>query len=208
MRRWSRGSVVGVVFCSAVFMGAAGRAQAAGPDLEKGPVVLVEEDDTGRFKKATAMIVVDAPPWEVFAVLRDMSRYTEFMPKVIRSDVTPHQGTVSETFDVRMVYDIPGPDTDYTARMSVDEEDKRIVGTWLHDDLRGSRWEWKVQPWGEGGTRALLVHSLSVKNFSPLLRQVDDDQQTVTVGVNVSTALVTVKALKRRTEALRSQARR
>jgi ribosome-associated toxin RatA of RatAB toxin-antitoxin module len=189
--------------CWATLPGAAVAGVDAAALFGRGPVVLVEEDADGKFQRATAMIVIDAPPDRVFEVLRDMERYRQFMPKVIRSDVTPHPA--GDGFDVRLVYDIPGPDTDYTARMVVDPVKREVRGTWLRDDLRGSSWEWRVEAHGEG--QSLLLHSLRVKNFSPLLRQVEDDQQTVTLGVNVSSALVTVKALKRRSEQ-QPQARR
>lgn len=172
--------------------------------LQRGPVVQVEADDEGRFVQARAMIVVDAPPSHVFGVLRDMERYREFMPRVVQSDVAHHSG--GGGFDVRFVYDLPGPDTDYTARMSVDEGARRVSGTWVQGDLRGSVWTWRVERYGEG--QSLLVHSLRVENFSPLLRQLEDDQQTVTVGLNVANALVTVKAIKRRSEEAAAQARR
>lgn len=172
--------------------------QDAGPGalLERGPMVLVEENAKGEFSGATAVIEINAPAEQVFEVLIAMDRFSEFVPKVSTSEVT--RGADATTFDVHLVYDLPGPDTDYTARMSVDASKREIHGTWLRDDLRGSSWSWRVDSTGPG--KCLLFHKVSVRNFSPLLQQVEDDQQTVTVGVNVSSALSTVKAIKRRAE--------
>lgn len=163
--------------------------------LSKGPVVMVQEDDHGRFHEATAIIEIDAPADHVWRAAVAMERFKDFVPKVVTSEVRRRSAS---GFDVRFVYDIPGPDTDYTARVSVDEEAKELRATWLADDLRGSSWTWRVVP--SGPNRTLLFHTVRVKNFSPLLQQVEDDEQTVTVGVNVSSALSTVKALKRRSE--------
>lgn len=174
---------------------ALGADQSLAPLLERGPVVLVEDAAEGGFRQATAIIEVHAPPEVVWRTLLAMDRFKEFVPKITVSDVT-HRTAAS--FDVHLVYDLPGPDTDYRARMVIDEAARELRGSWLEDDLRGSSWSWRVVANGPGTT--LLFHTVRVKNFSPLLQQVEDDQQTVTVGVNVSSALSTVKALKRRSE--------
>lgn len=173
--------------------------------LRKGPIVLVEDTPTGRYSQSTAVIEIDAPPERVWATLLAMDEFREFMPRVITSEVT-RSNEEPDQFDVRLVYDLPGPDTEYTARMVVDRKARKIEGTWLKDDLKGSWWSWELEPLPDG--RTLLLHNLCVKNFSPLLQQVDDDQETVTIGVNISSALVTVKALKRRAESVEGQARR
>ncbi|MBX5484747.1 MAG: SRPBCC family protein [Myxococcaceae bacterium] len=164
--------------------------------LARGPVVLVEENAEGKFSEATAVIKIAAPVDEVWSVLLAMESFHEFVPMMIRSDITRRSD--ANTFDVRFVYDVPGPDTDYTARMRVDGKRREIHGTWLKDDLKGSTWSWRLER--SGDDHCLLFHKVSVRNFSPLLQRVDDDQQTVTVGVNVSSALATVKAIKRRAE--------
>jgi 3-deoxy-D-manno-octulosonic-acid transferase len=41
-----------------------------------------------------------------------------------------------------------------------------------------------------------------VKNFSAILQNVEDDQQTITLGVNVGSAVVVTGALKRRIESM------
>lgn len=194
-----------VLLCVAVLVGTQvwASGDALSSLLQKGPVVLVEEDEGGGFAQATAIIDIDAAPEEVWSALLAMQEFKHYMPKIVRSDVMRRTGT---SFDVRFVYDIPGPDTDYTARMSVNEAQREIVGRWLRDDLKGSLWTWRLRP--HPGGRTLLFHTVRVQNFSPLLKQVDDEQQTVTVGVNVSSALATVKALKRRVEAGRARAQR
>ncbi len=57
---------------------------------------------------------------------------------------------------------------------------------------------WKCEPLPDGKT--LLSERVQVKNFSSILQSVEDDQQTITVGVNVSSALAATKAIKKRVE--------
>lgn len=166
------------------------------PLLEKGQLVLVEQGKDGRFASATGITLVEAPPDAVWAALIKMEDYTSFMPKVITSEVTNRKGS---SFEARFVLDVPGPDTDYTIRYTKDDAKRTLKGSWQAGDLQGSTWFWSVEPVG-GGTKTLLSQKVSVKNFSSILSSVEDDQQTMTVGVNVSSALAAGKALKKKCE--------
>jgi ribosome-associated toxin RatA of RatAB toxin-antitoxin module len=131
----------------------------------------------------------------VWRALIKMEDFKDFMPKVVTSEVLRRE---KNEMDVRFVLDVPGPDTDYTIRYTKDEAKKTLTGTWAAGDLKGSRWFWKIEP-AEGG-KTLLSQQVSVKNFSSILASVEDDQQTMTVGVNVSSALAAGKALKKKCE--------
>lgn len=167
------------------------------PLLDRGPLVLVEEGSGGKFGQATAIAYVAAPPEKVFQTAMDMAKYTEFVPKVSTSEVTPTEGKPNE-FDAHFVLDVPGPDTDYTIHFVKDDAKREAKGTWLKGDLKGSKWVWKVEKAADGNS--VVTHTLVIKNFSSLLSSVDDEQQTMTVGVNVSSALAAIKAVKHRAE--------
>ena len=167
------------------------------PLLDKGPLVLVEDNSSGKFGQATAMAYVAAPPEKVWAIVSDQSKLTEFMPKVTTSDVTPTEGKSNE-FDLHISLDVPGPDTDYTVHYVRDEARREMKGTWVKGDLKGSKWTWKVEKASDGNS--IVSFAASIKNFSSILQNVEDDQQTMTVGVNVSSTLAAVKAVKRRAE--------
>jgi ribosome-associated toxin RatA of RatAB toxin-antitoxin module len=171
--------------------------------LRRGPVVQVEQNKSGRFGQAVTTILIEAPAEVAWQVVRDVERYKDFMPKVLDSTARRREGN---KVDVRFVIEVPGPDTDYVVHYVADDAKRELRGTWQSGDLKGSRWLWKVEPVGEG--RALLTQSVSITGFSSLLTRLEDEQQTITVGVNVSTSLAGVKAVKRRAEELRAAAAR
>jgi ribosome-associated toxin RatA of RatAB toxin-antitoxin module len=165
------------------------------PMLQKGPLALVEQTKDGKFQQATAVVLVNAPPDKVWEVVLAQDKFKEYMPKVLESDLT---GSNAKGFDIRVVLEVPGPDTDYTIHYARDDEKHVLKGTWKKGDLKDSRWEWRMEPTSEGKT--LLFHQLTVKNFSSILSSLEDDQQTITVGVNVASAIAATKAVKSRVE--------
>lgn len=165
------------------------------PMLEKGPLVLVEQGADNKFTQATGVVLVDAPPDKVWAVLTKPAEFKDFMPKVTTSEVVKEK---AGDVEVHFVLDVPGPDTDYSVRFTPDAKTMTMAGAWAGGDLKGSKWLWKVEPAPNG--KALLSHTLAVKNFSGLAQSLEDDQQTVTVGVNVGSVLAATKAVKKRAE--------
>jgi ribosome-associated toxin RatA of RatAB toxin-antitoxin module len=165
------------------------------PYLERGPLVLVEQDGAGKFSQATALVLVDASVEKVWETLTGFDKYTEFMPKVTTSQILRKTDT---EMDVRFVIDVPGPDEDYVVRYAVDEKKHELKGTWLKGDLKGSRWTLRAEATADGKT--LLSHAASVRNFSSFAQSIEDDQQTITIGVNVSSVLAATKGIKRRAE--------
>jgi ribosome-associated toxin RatA of RatAB toxin-antitoxin module len=166
------------------------------PQLEKGPLVLVEEAKGGKFGQATGFILVNATPDETWALITKFEAYKAFLPKVTESEI---KRRTEKDVDLHVTIEVPGPDTDYVVRYTPDATAKEIVGTWVSGDLKGSRWFWKVE--SAPGNKTLLTHTLSVKNFSGIAQAVEDDSQTVTVGVNVGSVLAALKAVKRKAEA-------
>jgi ribosome-associated toxin RatA of RatAB toxin-antitoxin module len=165
--------------------------------LSRGPMVLIEEAKGGKFGQVTAVALIDAPPPKVFEVLTDYGNYKNFVPKVTTSEVKKR---TPKEVEARFVLDVPGPDTDYTVKYTLDAEALTITGAWAGGDLKGSRWSWKLEALPEGKT--LMTASASVQNFSALAQSIEDDAQTVTVGINVTSILTATKAIKRHAEEL------
>lgn len=166
------------------------------PMLQKGPLVQVEEATGGKFGNATGIVVVDAPPEKVWDVIVKMDEFKTFMPKVTTSEIVKKSGN---DFDVHFVLDVPGPDTDYTVRWSPDPANKTLSGSWVSGDLKASKWYWKIEAAPNG--KSLVTHTLAVKNFSSIAQSLEDESQTVTVGINVGSVLAAIKAVKKRAEA-------
>jgi hypothetical protein len=100
--------------------------------------------------------------------------------------------------EFHLVIEVPGPDTDYNVRYTKDDAKRTLTGSWAKGDLKGSKWLWKVEAAPDGKT--LLSQQLSLRNFSSIATSVEDEQQTITIGINVSSGIAAVKAIKRRCE--------
>jgi ribosome-associated toxin RatA of RatAB toxin-antitoxin module len=173
---------------------------AAAADLEellgRGPLVLIQEKGGG-FDTATGIVRVDADVTHVWNVLTDFASYRDFMPKVLKSEVLERSGTkVRVAFEI----EVPGVNTSYEVQYTLNEPRRQIDVAWASGDLEGSRWSWRLEP-SPSGNGTLVHYACSMKNFSSVVASLDDDQQTMTVGVNVGTVLAATKALKRRAEA-------
>lgn len=177
-------------------LGSAARAQDLKGLLDKGQVVLVETDDDGRFRQATAIIAIEQPVEVVWQIARDLDKFKEFMPKVVRSDMKVVSATRR---DLELEIEIPGVNSTYAFRYDLDEANRTMKGKWLSGDLKDSTCQWKLVPYA-GGT--LLHYTVATRNFSGIAQSLEDDQQTITVGVNVGAALATTRAVKARAEAL------
>ena len=173
--------------------------------LAKGPVVLMETDAKGRFSQATAIIAIEQPIEKVWAISTDFARFKDVMPKVVKSDVIEVAATESvkkagqRQIDLTLEIEVPGSNPEYTFRYTIDDAKREMAGQWQSGDLKGSTTRWRLVP--AGPSRTLLHYSAATKNFSAMAASLEDDQQTITVGVNVSAALATVKAVKRKAEA-------
>lgn len=170
--------------------------------LKKGPVVLIEWDDEGRFKQATGVIAVDRPASVAWALATDFAAFKDFLPKVLLSEVEmlPDAADGRRQADVTIRIDAPGPDPKYTFRYLLDDSKLEMKAHWVKGDLKGSHASWRIVP--QGPDRALAYYTNASKNFSRFAQAIEDDQQTITVGINVSAVIATLKALKRRVESV------
>ncbi|NOZ85773.1 MAG: hypothetical protein GXP49_05855 [Deltaproteobacteria bacterium] len=163
--------------------------------LEKGVVVVIETNKNNKFKSATAYIPVDAPAQKVFDTILDFSGYPSFMPTCIKADV------LSKTQDqavVKYELEVPGLNTKYTVQYRIDSEHLAIYAKWKAGDLEGSRWTWRLVPLEKN--RTLVEYKGTTKNFSSFAASLEDKRQTLTVGINVTSVVASVRAVKARAE--------
>jgi hypothetical protein len=99
---------------------------------------------------------------------------------------------------VSYVLDTPFADTTYTLRWTVNPAQHTIVATHVSGDLRGSDYDWKVVAMSPEVTR--IYYGGVTRNFSSMAQRLEDEQQTITVGVNVVGLVAAVKAIKVRAE--------
>jgi hypothetical protein len=106
----------------------------------------------------------------------------------------------SEPRGLEIAFEIesPGPNTKYKVRYALDHRAHVADGEQVSGDLKGSRWRWELFARQGGGTR--VRYTSRARNFSAILNALEDEQQTVTAGLNVSAAVTMLRALKRRCE--------
>ena len=166
--------------------------------LEDGPVVMVQQDEEGGFDECTAIVFVEAPPAAVWEVLADLESHPEFMPKLRRAEVKERS---DDRLVVALELETPGRNTRYVMAYDLRPAAWRIDVSWVSGDLRGTFGTWRLVPSGQG---TLVYYQGATRNYSRILQRLEDDQQTITIGVNVSSAIAMVRAVKERTEGLRS----
>ncbi len=181
-------------------MDAEAKGESVAPDimelLAKGPLVLVESKH-GKFESATAIVVIERSAEDVWTVASDFGGHKDFIPKLVGSapkSVGPNR--VEVKFEVAIPF--PGRNERYTFLFELDPAKLEIHGRWVEGSLRDSYTEWRIVP--HGPKRSLLYQTTATRNFSKIVAAIEDAQQTVTIGLNVSTALAIVKAVKQRVE--------
>jgi ribosome-associated toxin RatA of RatAB toxin-antitoxin module len=160
------------------------------PTQAKRPVIDVAFDERGRFERARTTLTVDAPPDVVWATLLDFKAYPSFMPRVEDAEPRRRKGKLEVDFEL----DTPLVTTEYTSRYDI-KPDRYVVDIRVIDgDNEGSRFRYRLVAL-DGGKRTRLSYGGRLENFSTVVEALDDDAQTVTLGVNTALQLATVRAI-------------
>lgn len=191
----SSGSRLGIVILFALLLLPVGSSVARADQLDglllKGPVVMLEQADDGKFKKATSVIKINAPIEKVWEAVIDFARYKEIFPKCKQSKVLK-QDAVSAL--VRFEIEVPLVNTKYEIKYKIVPEKRKLIAKWAKGDLKGSHWIWLLKPAADGGT--VVYYAGVTKSFSAILERMEDDQQTITIGVNVASLIASLRAVK------------
>jgi uncharacterized protein YndB with AHSA1/START domain len=163
--------------------------------LDQGPMVQIEFNERDRYQKGLAIVDIQAPPETVWQALTDFRGYPGFMPRVEETEVRKKGDATFVDFEL----DTPLVSTAYTNRYLMDPAHRWLKVETVKGDAKGSQFTWHLRPQGNG-TR--VYNGGVVRNFSSIAQRLDDDQQTITIGINVVTLLSAAKAVKKRAEAL------
>ena len=99
--------------------------------------------------------------------------------------------------------DTPFVSTSYTNRQHPDATNYTVAITNESGDLKGTRSQWKLVPQGDGKTR--IFYGGLIKNYSSIAESFEDDQHTLSIGVNVVSMMASATAVKQRAELLQKQ---
>jgi hypothetical protein len=187
------------IVAALLFGAVAARADDLGDLLRAGPLVRIESDASGKLKQSTCIADVDASIDLVWKVLTDYDQYRFFMPRVKSLDVAQDNGDALLSFKL----DTPLVATSYTNRHHVDAATHTMTVKQEKGDLSGSRYQWHLVSLGDNKTR--LYYSGLIKNYSSIAESFEDDQHTLSIGVNVVSLMATAQAVKLRSETLAKQ---
>jgi hypothetical protein len=165
--------------------------------LEKGAMARVDVDRAGKFDAVVAVVDVDVPASRLWGVLLDYENYRFFMPRV--ASVTTSPGPPGTTL-VKWSIDTPLVATRYTNASTVDVERMLMKARTVEGDMVGSHYDWLVIPLGDHKCR--MFHSAWPRNMNGIVDTLDDEQQSLSIGVAVSSVMATIRALKARAELL------
>ena len=171
--------------------------------LKKGPMARVDVDKAGKFDAVVSVVDVDVPAARLWSVLLDYPSYRFFMPRVSDVGVEVDKSGVTH---VKWNIDTPLVRTKYSNAMSVDANNMIMKAVTVEGDMAGSRYEWRVMALSESKCR--MIHTAWPRNMASIVDTLDDHQQTLTVGVAVSSVMATVRALKQRAELIEAQAKK
>lgn len=193
---WRNKHVAGATAALAFSLGAGPLpADELGDLLKAGPLVRIEQGDNQKFKRVLAMADIAAPADLVWEVLNTQEKYPEFMPRVKKLTVKDEAPNVRV---VSYVLDTPFADTSYSLRWTSNPADRTVQVKHAGGDLKGSEYDWRVVSIGPEQTR--IFYGGTTRNFSSMAQRLEDDQQTITVGVNVVGVVAAAKAIKARCE--------
>lgn len=165
--------------------------------LKKQPLLTIDRNPQGKFMSVTGIAMIEAPFEIIWDVLMDINSYKTYMPRVVESKILSVKKGGKEVM-ARFEIEVPMRNTRYTLRHILNKKKRRIDIYRTGGDLEGSHWHWRFYP--RGKSRTLIVYRGLTANFSSFLQSFDDKDQTITVGVNISSNLATIRAIKKRAE--------
>jgi len=167
----------------------------------KGELVTIEEDSSGNLQNVTAGIIIDAPVNEVWQIVTDYNRYHEFLPQTKRVRILKQSGDTAEVeYNLKLAVSVVGIGIDYILRHTHQKPD-RIHFELVSGDLAEVRGGWELIPTA-GGEKTLAFYSVftDLKSLGRVASFALKQEPSMELAINVSSAVLIVKAVKERTE--------
>ena len=164
--------------------------------LEKGPVLIINNDTDGAFDTVTTISIIHAPFQVVWNTILDINRYKDYMPQVIKSKILTNDEK-SKVITAEFEIEVPLNNTSYTLKHHLDFEKQKIDIYQIEGDLEGSHWHWELKSMKE---KTFVYYTGKTINFSSFLQMFEDKNKTISMGINVASALETIRLIKKRSE--------
>jgi len=162
---------------------------------ERGQVVVMRAEPSGKLAEVSVIDHVFAAEERVHAVLADPSAYHEFMAGVDRSTVAEHDANNAVYF-FEMALPIVTWATIY--RMRIDAHS--IDGAGLSGDLRGARYRWDLSARGANDTLVTYRANQPLARGNILVKKLFEVDSSLEHGLNVAFAFLQVRSIRGRVE--------
>ncbi len=130
--------------------------------LEAGELVVHEFKPTdNRGIGVESMRVIEAPTTEVWPVLRDCEHFSKFMPRTKVSSTSEENGVPLCHVELGMPFPLANLWSD-TKSVQREEPAGHFSRAWtlVRGTYNRNSGSWSVLPWGEGGTKTLVVYRI------------------------------------------------
>ena len=166
-----------------------------------GQVILVEEEANGRVKLVTGGTLVQAPPDKVWSLITDFGNYPSWMPQtaaVTATDAGTHIKDV--TFNLNFTFSVISKKVSYTTRNTLTPPNK-ITWNLVEGDFARTDGAWNLVP-AKGGSATLVFYSTytDLASMGWIVKSLIEEQPTMEVAIQASTALMVVKSVKEKLE--------
>ena len=167
-------------------------AQSLSDLLKDGPIAQVHYDKSGKFKEAVGIVFIKGTPDQVWETMTDYEHFIDFMPQVVDFKATKKSDNLVETYQE---IDVPGFNYKYTLLNKLDKANYTITVTPVEGPAKGS-WSYRIVPFNGGS----LLYYYCYSKLPSIITKFEDEQQTMTIGVNAATSVAVVQAFKKRVE--------
>lgn len=162
---------------------------------ERGQVVVMRAEPSGKLAEVSVIDHIFAAEARVHAVLADVSAYHEFMAGVDRSTVAEHDAT-NAVYLFEMALPIVTWSTIY--RMRIDAH--AIDGAGISGDLRGARYRWDLSTRGAEDTLVTYRANQPLARGNILVKKLFEVDPSLEHGLNVAFAFLQVRSIRGRVE--------
>jgi carbon monoxide dehydrogenase subunit G len=176
------------------------------PQLERGPVALVEFAEEAELPAILVAMYVRAPAARLMEVISDPARYPSFMPALDSVDVlTRRDATLAYEWTwTTAIFTLTGTNvmTVYPRPEGRRDRPWRVESRAIGGDLGTGRIVWRIYPQEDGRSLLVLSSRLDLRDANYVTRSITSAQRSVSRTLNLSLALVMTLGARREAERL------